>query len=332
MNSKKSIWIIVGVIVVLIICGIWFANSKKQQVSLETTKVKIAYLSVVNTLPMALAIEKGYFKDAGIDVEAVKFEAPNQIVDAMMQDKVDFIASAVTAVGAIADSKNPGKMKIFSVSGGTREVPNEDLLVAASSTISSYKDLKGKKIAIMAGSIQWKIAAKDILAKNGLDMDKDVTIVELANGLQIQALASKQVDAILLALEPLPTIGVNSSVAKILVKGPAENLIADPFYPGAGWVNTAFAKANPQTTKLVISILDKATKEIVSNPVASRVYLKGYTTLTDDLIYKVPMTVFKSCEDLTAKDKSALQAFLDIYSTYKVVDAKINLENLLYCK
>jgi len=328
--NKKIGWVVV-VVVVLIVLGFWYNNSRNNQ-PLETTKVKIAYLSVVNTLPMALAIEKGYFKDAGLDVEAIKFEAPNQIVDAIMQDKIDFIASAVTAVGAIADSKNPGKMKIFSVSGGTSDVPNEDLLVAASSTISSYKDLKGKKIAIMAGSIQWKIAAKDILAKNGLDMDKDVTIVELANGLQLQALATKQVDALLLALEPLPTIGVSSGVARILVKGPAENLIADPFYPGAGWVNTNFAKENPRTTKLVISILDKATKEIVNNPEASRAYLKGYTTLTDELISKVPLTIFKSCEDLTVKDKVALQDFLDIYTTYKVVDSKINLENLLYCK
>lgn len=325
---KKNI--IIGLVVIVIVAlGFFVFNSNKK---LETTKVKIAYLPVVNTLPMALAIEKGYFKDAGLEVEAVKFEAPNQIVDAIMQDKIDFIAQAVTAVGAIADFKNPGKMKIFSVSGGTRDVPNENLLVAKDSTISSYADLKGKKIAIMAGSIQWKIVAKDILTKNGLDMDKDVTIVELANGLQIQALATKQVDAILLALEPLPTIAVNTGVAKILVKGPAENLIADPFYPGAGWVNTKFARENPRTTKLVISILDKAMKEIASNPEASRVYLKGYTTLTDELISKVPLTVFKSCENLTTKDKGALQSFLDLYTTYKVVDGKINLENLLYCK
>jgi NitT/TauT family transport system substrate-binding protein len=323
--------IIVGVVVILVII-LGFSVFYNGNQALETTKVKIAYLPVVNTLPMALAIEKGYFKDAGLDVEAVKFEAPNQIVDAIMQDKIDFIAQAVTAVGAIADFKNPGKMQIFSVSGGTRDVPNENLLVASDSDISSYQDLKGKKIAIMAGSIQWKIVAKDVLAKNGLDMDKDVTIVELANGLQIQALASKQVDAILLALEPLPTIAVNTGVAKILVKGPAENLIADPFYPGAGWVNTKFAKENPRTTKLVISILDKAMKEVASKPEASRIYLKGYTTLTDELISKVPLTVFKSCEDLNANDKVALQSFLDIYTVHKVIDGKINLQNLLYCK
>jgi NitT/TauT family transport system substrate-binding protein len=328
--NKKIGWVVV-VIIILVVLGFWY-NSSRNNLPLEITKVKIAYLPVVNTLPMALAIEKGYFKEAGLEVEAVKFEAPNQIVDAIMQDKIDFIAQAVTAVGAIADYKNPGKMKIFSVSGGTKDVPNENLLVAKDSSISSYGDLKGKKIAIMAGSIQWKIVAKDVLAKNGLDMDKDVTIVELANGLQIQALASKQVDAILLALEPLPTIAVNTGVAKILVKGPAENLIADPFYPGAGWVNSKFAKENPQTTKLVISILDKAMKEVANKPEASRVYLKGYTTLTDELISKVPLTIFKSCEDLTTKDEGALQAFLDIYTTYKVVDGKINLENLLYCK
>jgi NitT/TauT family transport system substrate-binding protein len=325
MKNKK--YLIFGVIILVVIGALIFFNNYNK---LEDVTVKIAYLPATNSLPLALAIEKGYFNDSGIKVEAIKFDAPNQIVDAMMQDKVAFIGQAVTAVGAIADYKNPGKMKMFSFSGGTKQIPNENLLVSVNSTISSISDLRGKKLGILAGSIQWKMIAKDILAKNGLDMDKDLTIVELATGLQVQALASGQVDA-LLALEPIPTIAVNQGVAKIIVVGPAEQFIADPFYPGAGWVNTKFAKENPKVTKEVIAILDKAMKEVETNPEDSRKYLKGYTPLTDELITKVPLNVFQSCEDLTLEDKQALQSFLDIYTTYGVVDGKINLENLLFC-
>jgi ABC-type nitrate/sulfonate/bicarbonate transport system substrate-binding protein len=46
-----------------------------------------------------------------------------------------------------------------------------------------------------------------LFAKEGIDIDKDLTVVELAPGLQVQALASKQIDA-LLALEPMSTIAL----------------------------------------------------------------------------------------------------------------------------
>ncbi len=44
-------------------------------------KVKIGYLPAAQALPVFVAMEKGYFKEAGLDVEAVKFDAPNQIID-----------------------------------------------------------------------------------------------------------------------------------------------------------------------------------------------------------------------------------------------------------
>jgi ABC-type nitrate/sulfonate/bicarbonate transport system substrate-binding protein len=37
-----------------------------------------------------MAMEKGYFVQEGIEVEKVNFEAPNQIIDALMQGQLDF--------------------------------------------------------------------------------------------------------------------------------------------------------------------------------------------------------------------------------------------------
>ena len=81
-------------------------------------------------------------------------------------------------------------------------------------------------------------------------MDKDVIIVELAPALQVQALASKQIDA-LLALEPMSTVAKKKGAGKVIVEAPVEKVIANPFYGGAGVITTKFVHDYPKTAEKV---------------------------------------------------------------------------------
>lgn len=329
MNNKTIVGLVIAV---LVIGGIWYFASNNQETKLETTKVKIANLPVVHGLPLYVAIEKGYFKDAGLEIEVVKFEAPNQIIDAIMTGQVDLTSpSGALGITGIANFKNPGKLKVYAVSGGTNGNSGANFIVPVNSTLSSLSDLRGKKLGILAGTIQWQTITREILEKNGLDMNKDLTIVELAPSVQVQALASGQVDA-LLALEPVPTTAINKTAAKMWITDPTVKYIADPSWLGAGIVNVQFAEKNPNTTAKVIDIIGKAIDEIEKNPDQYRQYLKGYTSLTDDLISKVPIVSFKVCATMTAKDKDSVQKFFDIFTKHKVVDGKISVDDVLYCK
>lgn len=309
--------------------GFWLSTDLTKP-QLETTKVKIANLSVVQGLPVYLAMEKGYFKDAGLDVELVNFEAPNQIIDALLQGQADFASpSGAMGITGIADFKNPGKLKIYAAAGGDDIIQNDAVLVKNDSLITSFQDLKGKKIGIIAGSIQWRTIARYILAQNGLEVDKDVTLVELALSVQAQALSSGQVDA-LLGIEPMPTIVKEKGIGKEIVDHLTTKYIANPFYAGAGIVRVDFAKQNPNTTDKVLTILNRTITEINQNPDIFRQYLKGYTALDDIAIAQVPISHFKFYSDFTEDDISAVQKFYDIFSDLKVVDGKINFQNLIY--
>lgn len=298
---------------------------------LESRTVKIANLPVVHSLPLYVAIEKGYFKDAGINVELVKFEVPNQIIDAIMNEQVDMTSpSGALGITAIANYKNPGKLRVFAVSGGESGNSGASFVVLARSTLEHIADLKGKKLGILAGTIQWRTIAREILEKNGLDMDTDLTIIELAPPVQAQALSSGQVDA-LLALEPIPTIAVNKMAARVWIADPTVKYISDPSWLGAGIVNVQFAQQNPNLTRVVIAIIEKATEEVATNPDAYRQYLKGYTPLTDDVIAKVPIPSVKMCGQLTVQDKDSIQKFFDIFTKHGVVDGKMSVDNVLFC-
>ncbi len=332
---KKILFLVLAVLVAIVAFKFSAKSDKKtNDQSLkpqETNKVRITTMPVVQGLPFYLAMEKGYFKDAGLEIEFVKFESPNQIIDAIMQGKVDFTPpSAATGVIAIADTKNPGKMKIYSLGGGDLEVQNDAILIKKTSLIKSMKDLKGKKLGIVAGSAQWKAFALEILAINNLTPDKDVMLVELALGLQPQALESGQVDA-LLTVEPVPTLITDKDLGKELVDHAAAKFIANPFYSGAGVISTDFASKNPETTKKVLAVFKKAVDEVNSNPEEARQYLKGYTSLDGNMIAKVPISRFKMVDDFTQEDITAVNKILDLLPKYKLIEKEnSDFEKLIY--
>lgn len=295
----------------------------------ETTKVKIAYLPVVQALPLFVAIERSYFKEAGLEVEPIKFEVPNQIIDALLAGNVDFAISAATGITAVSQFKNPGTLKIFALSGSLAPKHlDHTFLIKRDSTISSIKDLRGKKLATLPG-IQWRTIATHILKSNGLDVDKDVQLVQIAMPLHLQTLASGQVDA-LLTLEPIATIGRLQKITKTLFAGPGTKYIANPFYAGCGDVSTQFSEKNPKTTALVIAAFKKAIHDTNKNSNQTRPVLKEFTPLNGELIQKVPYPVFKIYSDFKTSDIQAVQKFADIFTRYGVIDGRVDARKLIY--
>src|SRR3989344_2132351 len=322
--------IIIGVIVVLLLIGgVWYFSANKS--TSEATKVKMATIPNSHGLPVYFAVDKGYFKDAGLDVELVTFEAPNQIIDALMQGNVDLSTpGAAMGITGIADFKNPGKLKIYAAAGGDdTAIQNDAILVKNDSSIKSIQDLKGKKLSVPAGTIQWQTIAREILAQKNLKYGEDVNIVEVAYGLQAQALASGDVDAII-TVEPVPTIVKAKNWGKELVSFAAAKYISTPFYAGAGVIREDFARKNPETTKKILDVIAKATDEINANPNAARQYLKGHTQLDDTTIASVPILHFKMYNNFTQTDTDAVQKFYDIFTKHNVVSGKIDFTKLLY--
>jgi NitT/TauT family transport system substrate-binding protein len=329
--TKKNIFLL-GFIIILVVIGIIYNYSNNNQNKGQYTTVKFGYLPIVWNLPLYAAIEKGYFDKEKIIPEMVQFQSPNQIIDAIISGQIDFTApGGPLGIPAIVDYKNPGKMKVYAISGEeAADASGVDIIIPIDSQITSLSQLKNKKLGIPAGTIQWRTIAREILAKNGLDMDKDLTIVELAPTIQVQAISSGQIDA-LLALEPIPTVAVSKGVAKILIKAP-DKLIADPMWVGAGVVGTDFVKSNPDSAKKVVSILNKSIKEVNVDFNSNRQYLPKYTSLPAEIVSRVPAINYRTCEQIDQNNLESIQKFLDLFTKYKVVDGIIDINKLLYCK
>ena len=52
-------------------------------------KIRIGYWPVASGIPFFAAVDKGFFKQAGLEVEAVKFASPQQVAEAMLAGRLE---------------------------------------------------------------------------------------------------------------------------------------------------------------------------------------------------------------------------------------------------
>jgi len=149
--------------------------------------LKIAYSDWPGWVAWEIAIQKGWFKEAGVDVEFMWFDyVPS--MDAYVAGKVD----AVTMTNG--DALVTGATGKPSVGIIINDFSNGNDMIVAAPGIETIKDLKGKKVGLEEGFVSHLLLLTG-LQQNGMKAG-DVTIINTPTNETPQVLASKAVDAI----------------------------------------------------------------------------------------------------------------------------------------
>ncbi|HEX8342424.1 MAG TPA: ABC transporter substrate-binding protein [Tepidisphaeraceae bacterium] len=153
----------------------------------EAQPLKIGYSDWPGWVAWEVAIQKGFFKEAGVDVEFTWFEyGPS--MEAFSAGKID--AVTITNGDALVTG---GGGKPSTVVVLTDYSNGNDMLVGQPG-VNSIKDLKGKSIGLEVNFVEHLLLLKALEA-NGMT-EADVKIVNFPTNETPQALASKGVDAI----------------------------------------------------------------------------------------------------------------------------------------
>ena len=149
--------------------------------------LKIGYSDWPGWVAWQVAIEKGWFKEAGVDV---KFEWFDYVasMDAFAAGKIDGVT--VTNGDALVTGSGGAKNVMILLT----DYSNGNDMIVGKPGIKSLKDLKGKKIGLETGFVE------HLLLLNGLEKvgmkESDVTIVNTKTNETPQALASGDLVAI----------------------------------------------------------------------------------------------------------------------------------------
>lgn len=138
----------VSLLLTVVLLGAIFSGCAKKEATVKETKeevkrtIKFGTLPAESALPIIIAKEKGFFEKAGVDVELVPFNSPNDRNVAVQAGKVDGIIADVMTSLTFHEGGFPMKV--------TSDI-NEDfkLLTSPKSNITSFEGLNNKGVSIV---------------------------------------------------------------------------------------------------------------------------------------------------------------------------------------
>ncbi|WP_424134923.1 ABC transporter substrate-binding protein [Roseomonas chloroacetimidivorans] len=141
--------------------------------------------------PVYVAIDQGYFREAGLTAELVDFRGGAPAIQALVGGGIEVCICAVDHVVRLRSRRQDA---VVAVELDTRH--SYALVSRPGTSFSSLADLRGKKIGITSPSSLTDNTLRWALAKAGLNPDRDVEIVGAGGGASMKAaIDSGRVDA-----------------------------------------------------------------------------------------------------------------------------------------
>jgi NitT/TauT family transport system substrate-binding protein len=223
----------------------------------EPLKAKIGVLRLSSSAPVFIAQDKGYFREAGLDIELKFFDAAQPIAVATTSGDVDFGITAFTA--GLYNLAGKGTLKV--IGGMSREKAGYPLIGyfasnnAYAAGLKTPKDLAGKRIAVTQVGSSFHYSIGLLADKYGFKL-ADVKIVPLQSlSNAAAALKGETVDAALLPV---------STARKLMDDGGAKLLgwVGDetPWQLGAVFASPK-TLANKALVAKLLAVLERADRE-----------------------------------------------------------------------
>jgi NitT/TauT family transport system substrate-binding protein len=215
-------------------------------------KAKVGVLRLSSSAPVFIAQDKGYFREAGLDIELKFFDAAQPIAVATTSGDVDVGITAFTA--GLYNLAGKGTLKV--IGGMSREKAGYPLIgyfasnKAYEAGLKTPKDLAGKRVAVTQTGSSFHYSLGLLADKYGFKL-ADVRIVPLQSLSNVAAaLKGETVDAALLPV---------SSARKLMDEGGAKHLgwVGDetPWQLGAVFASPKTLANQALVTKLLAALV-----------------------------------------------------------------------------
>jgi len=246
--------------VVIVLSVALLASCSKSSDNAPTNKVRVGYIGLTCEAPIFTAVEKGYFREEGLEVSLVKCDWKNY--------------KDVLALGGFDVTHHLVMYFLKPIEQGldvkfTAGIHRGCLRVQApvKSSIRTVKDLRGKRIGVPGMGTPPFIFANRVLGANGIDASKEITWLVFPAGELGLALDKGEVDAVADS-EPIGSMLVEQGK----VRNIADQAADPPYnteYCCAVLANGKFLARNPKATASATRALLKAAKWVEMNPAAA---------------------------------------------------------------
>jgi NitT/TauT family transport system substrate-binding protein len=285
------------------------------------TKLQVGTIPIGDLSPFFIAQERGFFKEAGLDINTIPMAGGAAIQPALASGALNIGWSNVVST---FQGHLEGFDYRFITNGaiakrGTNEVFG--VLVAVDSPLKSAKDLAGKTIATNTLSNITQAVGQHWIDQNGGDSSKSKW-VEIPFPQMEPALVQKHIDAFV-AVEPWVTVPsqVNQK-ARVLgypVGGIAPRFMIASFFSSEAWI-----QKNGDAVKAFVAGWNRGIDAHNANLEEARATIAKFVKLSPDVLKLVTLSAFE--KKILESD---LQPMMDVALRYKLIAKKFPPRDLI---
>ncbi len=270
--------------------------------------------------PVYVAYELGYLQEEfdaiGAKFEWQEFQSGPLVNEAVAAGEAD-LGFMADLPAIIAKSTGQPIEVISNVAYGEKGLA---VLIKPDSDIKSVADLKGKKVAYATGSYAQHLLAL-LLSNEGLTLD-DVESINLAAGDQPAALASGEVDALVIWEQYISKL-TSEGAATVLADGTGVkkgNMIT--------YAVSDYAEANPEVIKAYIKALNRANELLAADPDTAAESVAEDFGVDKELMTKI-IPNFTYATEITDDDIAEIKKVKDFSLEAGIISSDVDIDSFI---
>lgn len=260
-------FLIAALILALAATGVFFWKSNHNT---GPPPLRLAYQNRIGSALAIVAVEKQFFQEEGLSIEASRFNSGPACSEALYSGSVEIGTMGDTAA-VIAVSRNPGFVIIASHGAGEHR---HRIVVAKDSPLQKPENLVGRRLAVKKGTSTYGGLLAFCDAR-GIDAGK-INLIDMRPGEMTEALLAGSLDAFV-ASEPTPSLAQARGARELATLGGLGN-----HYPLLIVARRDFLRNRPDKAAAFMRAMRRAEKFVRRHPGRATALLSRVSGLPSD--------------------------------------------------
>jgi NitT/TauT family transport system substrate-binding protein len=284
------------------------------------TKGKLGYMKIVDNAAMFMAMEKGYFKAEGLEIEPVPMAGGAVIVQGVTSGDLQFgWTNVISLYQAVAEGFD---FKL--IAGGATNVRGSNethaIEVVKDSPIRGPKDLQGRTVAVNTLNNIVHLMAMAWVDKYGGTSSK-VKFVEIPFPQMEPALIAGKIDAISVQ-EPFAAAAARRPEIRVL-SNPWGDVL--PKFLIASWfASDKWIQKNKTTAQAFVRAVNRGIDAIHADKEGARAAMIKWSGLSPDMVGKIGYPLFE--KGVSERD---VQVTIDLSTKYKLISRALKAQDVI---
>lgn len=312
--KKMLVLVVMGLIIATFMTAPGYAK--------DLLPMKISYLPIMDLQQLYVALEKGFFEEEGLKVESQVAQGGAVSQTLVESGSVDL---GWTAVVPLSQAHAKGFDFVFVAPGVFVDQTNlkeVGIIVKKDSPMQSFKDLEGKKIAILALKALPHLAITVVADYYGVDINT-IKFVEVPVPSIPGAVREGAVDAGHIA-EPFIAASEADGSARLLYSGYYPPEIADRVMVAGWFAKKSLLGKNKEKMERFLKAIAKTTDYINAHPEEMPAIIAKFTKLDVNLLKKITPPKF-----YTKTYKKDIQVQIDLCAKYGFINKGFDTKEII---